>query len=41
LHKLALVNAPPLHTAMGIVSLKGRSHSPIAEFAVNFWLAAA
>jgi DNA-binding transcriptional LysR family regulator len=33
---LKLQGMPPLHTEMGIVSLKGRSFSPMAEFAVNF-----
>jgi DNA-binding transcriptional LysR family regulator len=33
---LNLLGMPPLHTEMGIVSLKGRSFSPMAEFAVNF-----
>lgn len=37
LHKLTLINPPRLYSDLGIVSLKGRSHSPIAEFAVNFW----
>jgi DNA-binding transcriptional LysR family regulator len=30
LHPLELVGVPPLHTEMGVVSLRGRSHSPVA-----------
>ena len=33
---LQLQGMPALHNEMGIVSLKGRSFSPMAEFAVNF-----
>lgn len=32
---LPLKDLPPLHTAMGIVSLKGRSHSPIALHVID------
>jgi DNA-binding transcriptional LysR family regulator len=33
---LNLRGLPPLHSEMGIVSLKGRSFSPVAQFAVDF-----
>ncbi len=36
LHALPLRGIPPLYSEMGIVSLKGRSFSPMAEFAVQF-----
>ena len=36
LRELPLVGLPPLHTQLGVVSLKGRSHSPIASFAIDF-----
>ncbi len=36
LHPLALRDLPALYNKMGIVWLKGRSHSPVAEFAVDF-----
>jgi DNA-binding transcriptional LysR family regulator len=36
LHRLALRGLPALHNEMGIVSLRGRSHSPMAAFAVEF-----
>jgi DNA-binding transcriptional LysR family regulator len=41
LQALKLRGVPSLHTEMGIVSLKGRSFSPVAGFAVNFLVAAA
>ncbi|HEX7646427.1 MAG TPA: hypothetical protein VF450_03340, partial [Noviherbaspirillum sp.] len=28
---LPFKNLPPLHSEMGVVSLRGRSHSPVAE----------
>lgn len=31
LHPLELAGVPPLHTEMGVVSLRGRSHSPVAS----------
>ena len=34
--RLEMEGLPPLHSAMGIVSLKGRSHSPMAQFAVDY-----
>ena len=34
--RLVMAGLPPLHSAMGIVSLKGRSHSPMAQFAVDY-----
>ncbi|MEP6790964.1 MAG: LysR substrate-binding domain-containing protein [Ramlibacter sp.] len=36
LRPLPLRGMPPLHSEMGIVSLKGRTFSPMAEFAVRF-----
>ncbi|MGZ5194448.1 MAG: LysR family transcriptional regulator [Ramlibacter sp.] len=36
LHMLPLRGLPPLYNEMGIVSLRGRSHSPMASFAVDF-----
>lgn len=33
---LVLKGLPPMHASMGIVSLKGRSFSPMAEFTVDF-----
>lgn len=36
LYALPLRGMPPLYADMGIVSLKGRSYSPMAEFAVDF-----
>lgn len=41
LELLRVSDAPPLYSEMGIVSLKGRSHSPMAEFAVNYLAALA
>lgn len=35
LRALALVGMPPLYSEMGVVSLKGRSFSPMAQFAVE------
>ena len=32
---LSITNAPPLYSAMGVVSLRGRSHSPVAEVAIE------
>ncbi|MGH8821176.1 MAG: LysR family transcriptional regulator [Rhodoferax sp.] len=34
--RLAVSGLPPVYSEMGIVSLKGRSHSPMAAFAVDF-----
>jgi DNA-binding transcriptional LysR family regulator len=34
--QLEMQGLPRLHSAMGIVSLKGRSHSPMAQFAVDY-----
>ncbi len=34
LHPLELKGIPPLHTKMGIVSLRGRSHSPVAAYLI-------
>ena len=36
LQALALVGLPPLYSEMGIVALKGRSYSPMAQFAVTY-----
>lgn len=36
LHALQLLGMPPLYSEMGIVALKGRSYSPLAEFAVAY-----
>ena len=36
LHMLHLPDLPPLYSEMGVVSLTGRSYSPMAEFAVEF-----
>ncbi|MBI2771633.1 MAG: LysR family transcriptional regulator [Burkholderiales bacterium] len=36
LHALTVRGLPPLFNEMGIVSLRGRSHSPVASFAVQF-----
>lgn len=41
LHALVLRGAPPLYSEMGLVSLRGRSHSPMAQFAVTFLRGAA
>ncbi len=35
LHLLELKGVPPLHTAMGVVSLHGRSHSPVAGYRIE------
>lgn len=35
LFPVAISNAPQLHTEMGIVSLRGRSPSPVAEFVIG------
>ena len=34
LHPLVLSDVPNLHTQMGIVSLRGRSHSPVAAYLI-------
>ncbi|MEO7127495.1 MAG: LysR family transcriptional regulator [Rhodoferax sp.] len=36
LDRLTVTDMPPLYADMGIVSLKGRSFSPMAQFAVDF-----
>jgi hypothetical protein len=36
LFALQVSGVPPLYSEMGIVSLKGRSFSPMAEFAVAY-----
>ncbi len=36
LRPLAIRGLPPLYNEMGIVSLRGRSYSPMAEYAVDF-----
>ncbi len=36
LHPLPLGNMPPVYAEMGIVALKGRTFSPMAEFAVSY-----
>jgi DNA-binding transcriptional LysR family regulator len=36
LHALTLQGVPPLYNEMGVVMLRGRSLSPVAEFAVDF-----
>ncbi len=35
LHRLKLPDIPPLYSEMGIVSLRGRSHSPVAHFVIE------
>ena len=36
LKRLEVLNMPPLYADMAVVSLKGRSYSPMAQFAVDF-----
>lgn len=34
--RLEVIDLPPMYSDMGVVSLKGRSYSPMAQFAVEF-----
>ncbi len=36
LFRLVVAGLPPMFSDMGVVSLKGRSFSPMAQFAVDF-----